>query len=1552
MNKPVVLFPMKLQLMKKKGIRRIPYYEGAKIDIRDLIKLSEKIRMENKITVGRGKIIKIIRKPKKIDTKSQKAVELIKDGFLTAEDLSHIDFDIFDAIKYRTEEYEYFQIRWYPDICQTFNPVLPVSDKENEAYQQYFTYKSGGDEEDEKTALSEFITKVGFSRARHIILAKEKGIDPSDSIENAMDVTAEKSFFKLLPNTVKLFTIKNVSITNGIPFELKELSVAINPIPDNLGISLEELSPDSQSWINDFNKAVEVGMGVEVKESNQVSQISTADWLMVVGFSGDDNCDDLIRELFMRKKAAGAFEIIKQDSPTNNSEDEMSGYSSTKSKTDEFIRIMSEETSGLTAVNILGAVFGFDEAKKKEAFAYVKNAESLDQTYAMDAFTLIYPGCTGEFWKAKLEAHRYIQVPIINATAGGTIDITGYKTIVNPALNSIAASLHGSEFTIHNDLRCYVSARGVIPPVLIDKNPYGILPIRSLPFWDYDNLNEQSSLSGSMRDLSDLFNRKGFEGRYPGITRRYNTLKSISDRMEVNTRMTPIPEKLYTRSLKDGAQRFANQEVVEMTMPIVQEGDLEVLRECINEVNNYFQKLNSGQMGVSIPIIYDESPMDADSVLVAIVKKSLFRMKELNDSGDCKPRVLEMLNQMKKAIELLVSDRGPSLKEVEVLVKETLDIFSPRYDAWMLALSARRLLTTNREGESITRNSLVASQIPNVPCINQNLTGVFGWLENPGNAPSTRNTDGYYQTPSANQTVAAAMIRNASFYSEEGGNSFKVNLSSLRYKEAIWFVEGLQKGFSRAELLGMRLERLLHDLSLDRLLYKLRSYYPLDQASSTLKCSFLVNGEAFVEDSSLQGKGFSSADLSHLISLQRKIVELNDCVTDLFISEIAYNVAAGNAEMANAWLSAFENKLPAPKVGMAPTVRTGQALMQRVIIPISGTEAEHGEKNPRCIAEPSLSRLSDTVLNEFGYGTTHMKASVNIRNKDVSQVTVLDVFCINPLSDLGLSAFDIVLGGQKELESLARKFILRALHAKGQDVDGALKEDNPETAFESKAYILFDYVGGMDRILDKASALHMMIKSSKPIGWEDIAVSKVNASENFHFRLESLKTLFARLERLGNSYRTELDGLVTLRESLQGVLTSKNIRSMKQMLQSQIDSIITQINTKLDLFVKYGFQEANLYIDTDVTSLSIPLRPIREISDVLRPLDRNPFVTKPGFDKPIHNIENTIEGKITDIFEDIIPKYNAPIIQKLDLLIERLRSRKVQVKLQETLKHQISDTVTISYDMQMDRFVSDVGVISDEALKSLTVNALLNKVQNQLKEWTAGDAMTILPPFTSPQSRIVMGVSSVEQLKTYGKVRKNILSLVSLTEQFTKSLSHSVWEPGILESMEAIKSKIMKSVNSTNIAAVMNDLKDIKLDGRNSIDLHYLITQDTFAFTAGMPFTGLKIDEWSDFIHSKTEVTGVGFKCQTAKSQAPNAILIAVPEYQYPLNSDGKWTHVHLARHLAETLRMMFIRTECFNKEIPTTADASQPGNENAGFLDNPAPVLFFKSTENDPLLR
>jgi hypothetical protein len=86
-------------------------------------------------------------------------------------------------------------------------------------------------------------------------------------------------------------------------------------------------------------------------------------------------------------------------------------------------------------------------------------------------------------------------------------------------------------------------------------------------------------------------------------------------------------------------------------------------------------------------------------------------------------------------------------------------------------------------------------------------------------------------------------------------------------------------------------------------------------------------------------------------------------------------------------------------------------------------------------------------------------------------------------------------------------------------------------------------------------------------------------------------------------------------------------------------------------------------------------------------------------------------------------------------------------------------------------------------------------------------------------------------------------------------------------------------------------------DGRATWDRAGKVPQQAVA--------GLVIDEWTEAISSKTEITGVAFHCETPGAQAPQAAMIAVP----PDQSAPLWTPEMVEQTLVEALGLAKIRT-------------------------------------------
>lgn len=150
------------------------------------------------------------------------------------------------------------------------------------------------------------------------------------------------------------------------------------------------------------------------------------------------------------------------------------------------------------------------------------------------------------------------------------------------------------------------------------------------------------------------------------------------------------------------------------------------------------------------------------------------------------------------------------------LAAGALDLASHRLDAWIGGHAARRLATlraARRDGAHL---------------------GGYGILEDLRPSPLGEPlSHGYIHAPSLGQAATAAVLRSGYLaHRREQESPLAVDLSSRRVRLALTLLDGVRAGQPLAALLGYRFERGLHDhhpaLTLDRFIAPLRGLAPLD----------------------------------------------------------------------------------------------------------------------------------------------------------------------------------------------------------------------------------------------------------------------------------------------------------------------------------------------------------------------------------------------------------------------------------------------------------------------------------------------------------------------------------------------------------------------------------------------------------------------------------------------------------------------------------------------------------------------------------------------------
>lgn len=353
----------------------------------------------------------------------------------------------------------------------------------------------------------------------------------------------------------------------------------------------------------------------------------------------------------------------------------------------------------------------------------------------------------------------------------------------------------------------------------------------------------------------------------------------------------------------------------------------------------------------------------------------------------------------------ILKDVNP--EKVEVLLLETLDLLSHRLDAWATGLANQKL-------QECQANSTQAPPI-----------GAFGWLEKPGQLSLSSFEPEYIQAPSVKQAATAGILRNASIYNGETGNTgaYQINLSSEQVQKGLWYLEGLRQGHLSGELLGFQLERLIYEESkiphspvtmLD--VYELRDRYPLEiqktqgeDDNSTPKRT-VIDGEKFLAAKDTEtGQKYTE--------IKRRLNKTKDAASDIALCEIIN--ADNNPELRGGWLDFLEGIVLPPREEFVRSRRTGKLLGTKVILPIMAPEdlsSYNSSDNPRVLADPILASFCDLLMPDIGV----REIMVEIGDKAgmaVRSMTILG-------NELGLDAIDLVIGGENELILKTRAHVL------------------------------------------------------------------------------------------------------------------------------------------------------------------------------------------------------------------------------------------------------------------------------------------------------------------------------------------------------------------------------------------------------------------------------------------------------------------------------------------------------------------------------------------------
>ncbi|MCI0662166.1 MAG: carboxypeptidase-like regulatory domain-containing protein [Acidobacteria bacterium] len=343
--------------------------------------------------------------------------------------------------------------------------------------------------------------------------------------------------------------------------------------------------------------------------------------------------------------------------------------------------------------------------------------------------------------------------------------------------------------------------------------------------------------------------------------------------------------------------------------------------------------------------------------------------------------------------------------KLEILLLETLDLFSHRLDAWFTGLANSVLEDCQRQN----------TQSPP--------TGIYGWLEKPGGMDSRAIEPEYIQAPSVRQATTAAILRNASIHNGTDDNSgaFQINLSSEQIRKGLWYMEGLRQGHLLGELLGYRLERIIHEESKkpkseikETDIFDLRDLYPLtlqetkDVTGELTAAPTIIDGEKFLNDQNTPAK---------FNQIKAQLNRIKDAAADIALCEVMDS--PDNVARRGGWMDFLDGDGLPPQEEFIRSPRSGDIHGTKVFLPILSpaiNEADASETNPRIIADPILAHYCEKLMPDFE------------AKEIVADLTKIDGTHTRPITflmrELKMHPIDLVIGGVEELKLRVRYHLL------------------------------------------------------------------------------------------------------------------------------------------------------------------------------------------------------------------------------------------------------------------------------------------------------------------------------------------------------------------------------------------------------------------------------------------------------------------------------------------------------------------------------------------------
>ncbi len=302
-------------------------------------------------------------------------------------------------------------------------------------------------------------------------------------------------------------------------------TVAVGPDPrgtDPLGSNGMPPIDEGIRWITDFDRAESIGMGLRIPIGEEDAQAGF-DRIVVLGLKASWDAPTTagrLVELFDAHHYTGSLALVEQQVPTNNTADTPAGYRSTTRNAADSMGV--ELGASLIRPGSDGELLAQALGLPVSVFGHVRGADGAEQRRASLMQTALLAICDSPLLRQLLSA-------------------TGADVL-------------------RDHVARYVRARGPLPVLRIDSQPYGVLPVAALERWTSTTDQDPDRTLAAWWRAQRLTRRRQVPQALQTtvesnpvvlLAQEANAFRyTLREFPEVSTQQPPVPQRLLNQALR------------------------------------------------------------------------------------------------------------------------------------------------------------------------------------------------------------------------------------------------------------------------------------------------------------------------------------------------------------------------------------------------------------------------------------------------------------------------------------------------------------------------------------------------------------------------------------------------------------------------------------------------------------------------------------------------------------------------------------------------------------------------------------------------------------------------------------------------------------------------------------------------------------------------------------------------------------------------------------------------------------------------------------------